>query len=147
MTPGHHSPASVSSSGASDSGSTSADDVDRELERDPFYFMIDGAMVLHNGQQMVLRNVDRSRSICSVAYVHDPQRIAANHVPLHQIQHLVPESDGVEADQRVKVVAGKLNGEFGTLIGIDNDEAVVQLQATTEVNIIHKKFIVLYVDT
>ena len=41
----------------------------------------------------------------------------------------------------------KLNGELGTLIGIDNDEAVVQLTATTEVNIIPKRFIVIYIDT
>merc|ERR1739838_298671 len=132
---GNQSPAS--SSGVSDSASDSGSDVERESQRDPFYFMIENALALYNGQQVVLRSVDRQHNVCSFANAQDPHRVVANNIPLHHIEHNVPDSMMSE-ETKVKVVAGKskwekLNGELGTLIGIDNDEAVVQLTATTEV--------------
>jgi len=145
MTPGSHSPAS--SSGASDSGSASGDDVERELERDPYYFVVDNCVLKYQGGLVVISSVDRQRNACSVAHFQNPQHVVASNVPLQLIEHHVPDGEEIVGDQKVKVVAGKLNGEFGTLIGIDNDEAVVQLQATTEVNILPKRFIVMYVDT
>jgi len=124
--------------------------VEREIQRDPYYFVIDNALARHNGQDVVLKNVDRQRGVCSLSSPQDRQRVFVNGVPFHQIEHHVPDSASDETT--VKVVAGKskwekLNGELGTLIGIDNDEAVVQLTATTEVNIIPKRFIVIYFES
>merc|ERR1712098_297165 len=120
-------------------------------QRDPFYFMIENALALYNNNPVVLRSVDRQHNVCSIANVQDPHRVVANNIPLHHTEHNVPDSM-MNEETKVKVVAGKskwekLNGELGTLIGIDNDEAVVQLTATTEVNIIPKRFIVIYIDT
>merc|ERR1712129_414954 len=110
---------------------------------DPFYFIIENALLTYQGRRVVVRYVDRQNSVCALAKENEPGRVTQSNVPLHHNEHSVASD---LASAKVRVVYGKLKGEVGSLIGIDNEEAVVQLSSTTEVTIIAKKCVVIYVD-
>merc|ERR1712242_99033 len=145
---GNDSPAS-STSGMSETASQSGDEIQRQINRNPYYFIVKGAMVLFDSggvlQSVVVDSVDLAQNVCSVAA---GGHVIASNVPLHLITFNELEQDDMNTIQehKVKVVLGKLKGELGQLIGIDEGEAVVQLDATTEVNILNKKTIVVYVE-
>eukprot|EP00485_Elphidium_margaritaceum_P009225 CAMPEP_0202691370 /NCGR_PEP_ID=MMETSP1385-20130828/6104_1 /ASSEMBLY_ACC=CAM_ASM_000861 /TAXON_ID=933848 /ORGANISM="Elphidium margaritaceum" /LENGTH=1067 /DNA_ID=CAMNT_0049346769 /DNA_START=65 /DNA_END=3268 /DNA_ORIENTATION=- len=136
----HRAPSDTENSHNSESEQT---DLDRIMQQDPFYFIVENALLTYRGQQVVIKSVDKTNGVCSVALRGSMNEIYQSNVPMHLIEHTVP-SDASNA--RVKVVFGKLAGDVGTLIGIDNDEAVVQLSATTDVAIIGKRMVVIYVD-
>eukprot|EP00483_Globobulimina_turgida_P013364 UN13388 len=102
-------------------------DIDKAMQQDPFYFVIENALLSYNGQSVVIKDVDRSNGVCNVAYPSNHE-VFQTGVLLQHVQHTVPSD---LSNAKVKVVFGKLCGEIGSLIGIDNEEAVVQLSATT----------------
>ena len=135
----HHGMDSTSNNSESEQG-----DIDKALSSDPYYFIIENALLTYNGQHVVIKEVDKSNGVCSIASPSSPSDIYQRNVPLQHIIHSVSHQDMSNA--KVKVVYGKLQGEIGSLIGIDNEEAVVQLTSTTEVTIIAKKLVVIYID-
>ena len=96
---------------------------EEEIQCDPFYFMVENAVVSYDGLNVVLRSVDKEQSVCSIAHIHDPERVVESNVSMQLIQHHPPMEDG-----RVKVVAGVLKGEIGYLIGVDPELDVVTVQ-------------------
>ena len=138
---GHHNHQMESTSNNSES---EQGDIDKALSADPYYFIIEGALLTYNRQHVIIKEVDKAANVCSVALPSNPNEIYQAQIPLQHIIHTVSHQDMSNA--KVKVVYGKLHGEIGSLIGIDNEEAVVQLTSTTEVTIIAKKLVVIYID-
>ena len=97
----------------------------------------------YNGQHVVIKEVDTSNGICSIASPSSPSDIYQRNVPLQHIIHSVSHQDMSNA--KVKVVYGRWQ-QIGQLIGIDDEKAVVQFKSTTEVLEIDKRFIVIYID-
>merc|ERR1712228_94935 len=128
----------VMSSNASES--EQGDNYEKAMQQDPYYFIVEHALLSLNGEDVIIQSVDKTNNVCSVLYPSRNQQ--SDNVPMSNIMHSVT----CESSTKCKVVWGKLRGEIGSLIGIDNEEAVVQLSATTEVTIIPKKLVVVYVE-
>merc|ERR1711920_30472 len=122
------------SNGMSSSNNSESEqgDYEKAMQQDPFYYVVEHALLSYNGEDVVIQSVDKMNNVCSVLNVARNERIDG--VPMSNIVHSVT----CESSTKCKVVWGKLRGEIGSLIGIDNEEAVVQLSATTEVTIIPK---------
>jgi len=124
----------------SNSESEQGDQYEQATLQDPYYFVVEHALLSYQGEDVVIQSVDRNAGVCSVLIQSRGERLDG--VSIADIQHTVV----CDSSAKCKVVWGKLRGEVGSLIGIDNDEAVVQLQSTTEVTIINKKLVVVYIE-
>ena len=83
-------------------------------------FTTNGGVQLYNGQHVVIKDVDKSNNICSIALPSSPTEIYQTGIPLNHIIHSISGKN--MSNTKVKVVYGKLQGEIGSLIGIDNEE-------------------------
>ena len=111
---------------------------------DPNYFIIEGALLTYNGQHVIIKEVDKLKNICSIALPSTPLEIYKSGVPLENIIHSVSAENMSGA--KIKVVYGEFLGQIGSLGGIDNQEAVISLTSETDLKIIDKSFIVIYID-
>ena len=136
----NHSQHNDEDSATNQSDSDQGGNYEKAMQQDPYYFIVEHALLSYNGQDVVIKSVDKQSNVCSVQIVSSNQQLDG--IPFSNIQHTV---NARESSTKCKVVWGKLRGEIGSLIGIDNEEAVVQLSATTEVTIIPKKLVVVYV--
>ena len=112
---------------------------------DPFYFVVKNAVVNYDGQAVVVLRVDRDTNICSVVPLDDPGRVINTSIQRMEYRH-IPDADMQNGECKVKVVAGRLKGGLGILIGMDNGEAIIQMIVTTRVEIIPEIYIVMYLD-
>ena len=118
-------------------------DIDKTSQLNPYYFIIENAYLSYEGNNVIIKKVDKINGICSIAYPNNPSNIVENNIPLSQIKHILAS---IKSNTSVKVVYGKMSGEIGALIGIDNEEAIVQMSSTNEVCIVDKKLIVCFVN-
>ena len=121
--------------------------VDDDMDpSDPNYFIVKGALLTYKGKHVIIKEVDKSKNVCSVALPSFPGLIYETGVLFENVIHSISPYENMGSILSVKIVYGNLSGKVGTLIGYDQHEAVLQLTSTTEVTIIDIKFIVIYID-
>merc|ERR1712129_126995 len=107
---------------------------------DPYYFVVEGALLLYKTEKVVILSVDKQNKVCSVLILSRNERLSS--VPIEDIEYTLV----CDSSLKCKVVLGKLCGKIGSLIGIDNDEAVVQLSQNAEVTILPQHMVVACVN-
>lgn len=124
----------------SDSQSASeSSTMEKAVSSDPLYFVWRKAVLLYRKQKCLVLNFDRGNNTAEVQMLdeNDILNSSAINIVMSELKICQPN-----AESRVLVVSGPNQGCEGQLIGIDNDEAIVQIAHNAEVTIIRKSLVV-----